>query len=338
MSSLGNNSKLLNANQVNALEGLFAKRLNMTTPTECNTWLRKRLVDEYKLHEPLNDAQQVQMIGGKLENLYGNDIISVESGFTYKTFCLPVSWQQQTGPSCGISVINMLNESVKVVTRPLDIPLTVCTECVKNKEKVKKETALRMTEEANALRTAIDLCVSTDGELFCAYNFSLVAAKALNLHTVVSDDWSVETFMNELLSGFPIAVPYDRSLSDHRPGCFSGTKAHWCIVNGFILKEGVYEEANGDNYLMNLPNGQSLVSMVTQLEGYPSKVKEELKNGKINEDVLLVCTHSMSKSPFISSYQELFQSNQQLMSSKSKFFLAPEDLIHLRGKFLTVNR
>ena len=335
MSSLGNNSKLLNANQVNALEGLFAKRLNMTTPSECNTWLRKRLVDEYKFHEPLQNAELIQMIGVKLENLYGN-VTSIESGFTYKAFCLPVSWQQQTGPSCGISVINMLNDSVKVVTRPLDIPLAVCSECVKFGEEKK---ALRMAEERNALRMAIELGVSTDGELFCAYNFSLVARKALDLHTVVCDDWSVSIFLNEILSGFSIVVPYDRSLNDHRPGCFSGTKAHWCIVNGFILKEEKYEETmKGDFYLMNLPNGRSIASMVTQTEEYRSQVEEELKNGKLNENVMLVCIHSMSKSPFICSYRQLLESNQQLMTSKSKFFLAPEDLVHLRGKFLTVNR
>ena len=308
----------------------------MATPSECNTWLRKRLVDEYPMHQPLKDAHHIQNIGLKLEGLYGN-LKSVKSGLSYKALCLPVPWQQQTGPSCGISAMNMLNESVKGVSRPLNTPLTMCSKCANNTDRCEQDVTF--AEGTNALRMAIDLGVSSDGELFCAYNFSLVATKALSLHTAVSEYWNVGGILEELLSGFPLAVPYDRSLSDHRPGLFAGVKAHWCIVSGFITHVGDYEDiVKGDFHLMKLPNGQSILSTVQDQKEFRSKVHQDLVEGNINEDVMLVCMHSMSKAPFVCSYQELFQSNQQLMSSKSKFYMAPEDLTHLRGKFLTINR
>ena len=305
------------------------------TPTESNTWLRKRLIDEYPLQTPFENKDLVQIITRKMESLYGNlDFIRNDSA--YQAFCLPVSWQQQTGPSCGISAMNMLCGSLNGSSKPLDTPPTLCSQCVKGKEICEGDV-----EGSNALRMAIELGVSSDGELFCAYNFSLVAKKALCLHLKVSEEWSIVQIVDELVSGSPVVVPYDRSLSDHRPGLFGGGKAHWCLITGFISRVGssqkpsseIGESCDNESCIMNLSDKPSTISLIGE-----HKRNEFQESTLIDGDILLVCMHSMSRSPFLCSFQELVQSNQQLFSSKSKFYMAPEGLNHLRGKFLIVNR
>eukprot|EP00111_Clytia_hemisphaerica_P000233 TCONS_00000584-protein len=329
VSSLGNNSKLLNANQVSALEGLFAKRINMSPPADsnCNTWLRKRLLDEYPIKPAMENVKLLPMLSQKMANLYG-DVESVKC-CNYVCFCIPIPWQQQAGPSCGVSALNMANESVKgQSTKREGEELNICKECVKDASLEKIESGL------SALRTALKLGVSSDGELFCAYNFSLVGQLALGLHTNVLTNWDVSVSVNEILAGYPFLVPYDRSLSDHRPGTFLGGKAHWCIVAGLIIPVS----GNRDSELISpidFPNAVSTLSLVDDREAFKEKYEEGIS--KIDETLILVCIHSMSKSPFLCTFKELRDSNQQLECSKSKFYMAPESLSHLKCKFLTIN-
>ena len=278
----------------------------------------------------MENVKLMPILSQKLANLYG-DVESVKC-CNYVCFCLPVPWQQQAGPSCGVSALNMANESVKDRSvRREGEELDVCKECVRDCSIEKFEPGL------SALRTSLKLGVSSDGELFCAYNFSLVGQLALGLHTNVLTNWDVSVLIKEILVGYPVLVPYDRSLSDHRPGQFQGGKAHWCIVAGLIIPTPGDRDLESSELTnpIDFPNVVSTLSLVTDREAFKEKYREEIS--RIDETTILVCVHSMSKSPFLCTFKELRDSNQQLECSKSKFYMAPESLSHLKGKLLIVN-
>ena len=261
----------------------------MSPPADsnCNTWLRKRLLDEYPIQLALESEKLLPILAQKLSNLYG-EVDLVESSH-YVCFCVSVPWQQQAGPSCGVSVLNMADACVKGRSSSLKEVgenLSLCKECANNgmPENIKKpEPGL------SALRTALKLGVSSDGELFCAYNFLLVGEIALGFHTAVQSEWDVSVTIGEILEGYPLLVPYDRSLSDHRPGKFQGSKAHWCIIAGFVIpiSENRTSESGELTNTIDFPNILSTLSLVPDKLIFKERYSDEMS--KLNENIILIC-------------------------------------------------
>ena len=330
VSSLGSTSKHLNASQVSALEGLFAKRLNVSNPTDCNTWLRKRLIDEYPMQGPLKDETFLPVLGKKMLDFYGEPDFPVASN--YLVYHLPMYLQQQTGPSCGISAMNIVKSCVGELNNITNSP-SLCLECAPD-ARSDEQTGDIGTQ--SALRTAIASNVSRDGELFCARNFAYIAAKALKLFTLVVEDWSFTGILSELLAGYPVVVPYDRDVSNHKPGRSTGSQAHWCVVVGVVSTTGDSKEvvtSSGFHQISFPENNNVKLHLVTD----PKTFKVDSSNNGIDETAVFICLHGMSKTPFLCSFKSLRDSNRQLMTCKTKHYMAPADLVHLRDKLILIN-
>ena len=145
--------------------------------------------------------------------------------------------------------------------------------------------------------------------------------------------------MTKLCRGYPVLIPYDRN-NYYAPCEVEGKMAHWAVIVGFILPGHCYKDIS----LLHpdLKRCKEAMTDTVDLELYDiheefdvvDNIQEESLSGG---DLLLVCMHGMSEKPFVCTYQSMADSNGQLQSSKSKFYLASEGLLHLRHKIIFVD-
>jgi len=279
---------------------------------------------------PLEDASLLPVLGKKMLDCYGEPDFPI--ALNYVVYHLPMYWQQQTGPSCGVSAMNMAKSIVGELECIPNSP-ALCLECAPD---ARWEEGIDAGKQS-ALRVAIASNVSRDGELFCAWNFASIAAKALNLFTVVVEDWSFARILSELLAGYPVIIPYDRNLSNHKPGKSSGSQAHWCVIVGVVRATGNNEELvemTGDSHQISyLENHDAKLHLATD----PKTFNGESCYYRLEETTILICLHAMSNSPFLCSFESLCDSNRQLMTCKTKHYVAPADLVHLRSKLIFIS-
>lgn len=333
---MGSNSKRLTASQVSSLEGLFAKRLNICNPTECNQWLRKRLIEEYPL-QPIfkldEDGDMVNSITKKFTSVLYQKECMVVSSSKYIAVVVRIPWQQQTGPSCGISALNMLNGALpNIKEKQQKVDVRRCSVCSIEKQIVESDLNNHLTPLTFAIRSG----VSNDGELFCSYNLAYVAGRALDLKLVVNELSESKIIMNELLTNHPVLIPYDRDVRDNCPAMVEGGQAHWAVIIGFItqLKNDNEIQKNETSRKLELPGIEDAQLYV--LDAADCQNTDDVLFDLKEDEVFLICMHGMSPKPFVCSFQEMHQSNGQLYKSKSKFYMASEDLMHLRGKIVLV--
>lgn len=319
---------------MSSLEGLFAKRLNICNPTECNVWLRKRLIEEYSLQPTFELKDMIGSIAEKFTNtLYQKECAAAAK---YIGVVVRLPWQQQTGPSCGISALNMVNGALskneKSAVENASAPCEVCTH---NTEKWKDN--MGELDKLTPLTLAIRSGVSNDGELFCAYNLSYVACQSLGLNLMVTELSASKAILNEILAGRPVLIPYDRDLSNHGPSMAEGGQAHWAAVIGVITPCDNGDFDNGTSALLEIPEVVSKLYILDATNSLGSNSACILtKTVRTDDVVYLICMHGMSQKPFVCTFNDMMQSNAQLQRSKSKFYMASEDLVHLRGKVLFV--
>ena len=336
MSSLGENSKRLSASQVQSLEGLFAKRLNIASPTVGNTWLRKRLIVEYPLIDPLPHNDLRDVIAKQLEDILDDDDISRLNSNTISGcwHVCPIFRQPQTGPSCGIAALNMAVRSAREKYQDFTVGEYSTPEICDCIGEVNRSNDSGSAE--SLLELAQNIGISNDGELFCAYNLAYLSNSFFSIPLFVRelDHNSKINIVKSLLSGLPVLIPYDRSFSDHKPSSHAGTHAHWAVIGGFILLDSSNETfASGD--LPTLIIG-SYGSIRTLNSG--SIPLESILDSVNATEVYVVCYHGMSNKPFVCTLSSLLDSCQQLKESKSKFYKSSEDMRHLRNKVVFFGR
>lgn len=325
VASLSANSKRLTSTQVSALEGVFAKRLNICNPTTCNSWLRKRLIQEYPLTEPMKLDCFIDILTGKLGNIFYDG--KVEPFENYIGWVIRLPWQQQIGPSCGISALNMIK---RINISSSSQALEVCS-CISRNSK--PELNLSM-EDLSVLEFAIKLGISYDGELFCAYNLIYLAQKAFNVNLVVREfnETLAPEICKNICNGFPMLVPYDKSINDHTPGCYNAKQAHWAVIVGVIFP-GTPQNVDQKSYVMK--NIVDNVKIAIKDIG-KSMCSDGVCLPEISDDsnIMLICMHGMSSKPFVCTLRDMLESNHQLNKNRSKYFLSAEDLEHLRNKIV----
>ena len=335
VSSLGENSKRLSKTQIASLENLFAKRLVIDAPTSGNTWLRKRLIHDFPLIEALTLEKQGEVLIEKLANfLYKNN--EETEGGSYLAIINRTPWQQQAGPSCGIAVLNMLHKYIESNAKEMhknNVEFSMCN-CIKLERK-----NLNITDSKSAINFALKLGISSDGEMFCAQNLTYFANRFYKMNLKLQEvcDNTSHIVLKSIAKGHPILLPYDRSLSNHEPGNYSGHQSHWALIVGIILKE------KNTSKLLRHPfkfeHYSVILNLVDAMAIDTGNVDEllELYEGVNLNDFLLICVHGMSAQPFVCSYETLFASNRQLYETKSKFYLSADDLEHLRNKIIFVD-
>lgn len=86
------------------------------------------------------------------------------------------------------------------------------------------------------LNVAKKLSFTSEGEMFSAYNLSILAKEFYSLEAKVVDCGldNVDELVNHLYSGNPILVPYDAS-ANHSPCLANGHKAHWAVLTGKLI-------------------------------------------------------------------------------------------------------
>ena len=293
------------------------------------------------------------VVGNKIDNVLYKIEEDVITNHTYSGFIIRTKWQQQTDPSCGIVAIDILADYVKsqkignkvdksllknitcqeVVNEVIDASICDCVPI--------KSHDGTLTNGSSTLEIALKLGISNEGELFCAYNLSCLAWKAQQIPLVVKEinkTTSVNICLS-ICSGYPVLIPYDRSLSDHTPGLFDGRHAHWAIIVGFILPD---DGVTNDVINSSLEVFPVSINQTINVKFYDIQSISEMKKNALLDEfseqsferMMVICMHGMSRQPFVCPFKEMIESNQQLNNSKSKFYLTSEDLNHLRNKII----
>ena len=348
ITSLGSNSKRLTSEQVEALENLFAKRLGNSHVNVSNqTWLKKRLIEEYPIEDPYPAALLPKLIlkeisGGQEE--YGDGQLTCAFGVF-----ISIPWQQQAGPNCGIATVNMLKESLNTSTVPKQPSSTKpcdCTGDLSNDSLDQKQSTPSDNSSAtskSSLQTASHLGISRDGEMFCSYNLSYLASVSHGLPLVVNDvgpDTLRHIALN-ITSGYPCLIPYDRSIGNHKPMLAEGTRAHWAVICGIIVApcSGKLPDVMNWSFEYKDPETESFCGLMNfgdfaHSENLKSKIVDNV-TGDSNQ-VYILCVHGMSRTPFVSTLSDMLASNANLHRAKSRHFAAAKDLAHLRNKIVTL--
>ncbi|XP_065666788.1 uncharacterized protein LOC101239547 [Hydra vulgaris] len=323
ISSMKTSSKQLSASQVSSLEELFAKRANIAVSNELNIWLRKRLIDEYDISESFSHSELSKIIKeALLEKSNAEDFIC---------FFIETKWQQQIGPSCGISAITMLN-TISHLKRCnfLNSSVFCGCACVLNE---------LSTEPKSCLEWALKSGISNDGEIFCAYNLVYLAEKCFQIPLVVSDitEMTKHDILHNILRGNPVVITYDRSLSNHVPGFFQGLHAHWTLVVGFVVPKDSLKDFYKNPVHVEMINEHHFISLFKFSLDFLMTDTEQYFQIFDSNSLWVVCVHGMSSHPFVCLLDTLLDSNRQLTICNSPFFLSHSNLIHLRNKIVYTN-
>ena len=309
--------------------------------------------------------KRTEGISSSLQSLIEDSEGKVSTCHHYIGFINHVRWQQQTGPSCGISALNMVQgflsdkekgQSVEVHNVDAEKGGSINSHC--NCTGEMKHIDINTTFNST-LDFAINLGVTNDGEMFCAYNLAYIAEvynkvklnvkeikdlndnmDGLNNSTDVSEvNASMPPdILKSICKGYPVLIPYDRSNS-FTPGQSDGRFAHWAVIVGIILPS-TYKDFIPH---VDMKSYKEEVSIGIDIEMYDISVGLDIDEGNqlgdnLRDDLILICMHGMSENCFLSSYNNLMASNRQLKNSKSKFYLASEGLLHLRNKILFLSQ
>ena len=199
------------------------------------------------------------------------------------------------------------------------------------------------------LQAASQLGISRDGEVFCAYNLAYLAYKtehfAMEVQTTGAE--TVSRILSSLAVGKPCIIPYDRSVANHQPALAEGTRAHWAIITGLVIRipadrvpaselsavewSSVYEKEGGATC--------KLLECTGACRTADAEALRKLLGDQVAPDVAAyaICVHGMSKTPFVCQLKSLFESNANLRKAKSVHLKAPVDLEHLRNRILFCN-
>ena len=345
ITSLGQNSKRLTPSQVEALENLFASRLGTgSAPKSGNTWMKKRLIDEYPMQDPYPKEKLAKHV---CYALFGDGRVEEEGAETYGLF-VSTPWQQQAGPSCGLVTVSMVAKAINShseISKPaMDIKPCACSGPL-------SEDSSSEEGSQSLLQAASQLGISKDGEVFCAYNLAYLAHKAHHfaMEVQTTGPETVSGILSSLATGKPCIIPYDRSVANHQPALAEGTRAHWAIITGLVIRvpadrvlpselsavewSSVYEMEGGNGATCKL------LECTSTCRTADTEALRKLLGDQEAPDVAAyaICVHGMSKTPFVCQLKSLFESNANLRKAKSVHLKAPVDLEHLRNRILICN-
>ena len=160
------------------------------------------------------------------------------------------------------------------------------------------------------------------GELFTA-SYLVDIASHFGVSCQIRNDLQIRDIISNLLCGRVIAVAYDMG-HDFRPALRQGSKAHWCLIHGFLY----FEEGQGviTNIIDNVRSAES-VDIPDLLE----------------DQVWLIISHGKSKRRNLWSWVELKASTRNLVTVDQRLsdetYVIPNDrrLDGLRDQWVIFN-
>lgn len=209
---------------ISKLDNLFLKR--MTIEETATKWLRKRILFQFQ-YKVMNARDRLLSEISTQNAIKVSDFIRNQTEFYY---------YPQSGPSCGLvaalMALHFILQSVSVTTahsgnntRANDVFLNI---------------------SSTILPKAIESGFTADGEMFdiqnmhsllCMYRDELMLPVDITVSSsdmIANNDKIIEIFDNQT-EYFPlILLPYDRDQCGNVPGLFTGKKAHWAVIVGYI--------------------------------------------------------------------------------------------------------
>jgi predicted N-acetyltransferase YhbS len=315
---------------LSGLEGLLRKRVEggedaaatpIATSSLPHTWFQKRL----RAFPAREEAKVVSWEKG-YEKFFARELAPLLGGFerslVAKGFCSDLVWLRQIGPSCGLTALVMIADTIannkgEAPAAPLcrrDFTLRGDGEMALADFSPYTPLPLQSIDLRGCLlKEAIHRKITTDGEVFSTACLAEAASdlyglgKRVNLHTGFTSAEQLFSALKTMLRKEPadilVLIAYDAdNTNNHKPCFHGGASAHWAIVAGAAW----------------------------------DAMKEE------GGDIAAILVHSASYVPVACSLKELAASNFQLMKAdarraKYNSWVIPESGdLDLAGGFITI--
>jgi N-acetylglutamate synthase-like GNAT family acetyltransferase len=262
--------------------------------SEKDVWLRKRLV-ECVASIAINEHERRVELERAVATI--NDDGANNTTITYYKF-VNVPWQQQVGPSCGLAALRMLR----------DYYLPSCDAM---------PSLLKEAQQRN---------YSRDGEVFDICNLQRLANECCGLHTGLEplDNVSPNRLLQLLQRKCTVILPYDSQACTYLP-CFNhGRTAHYGIVVGITWTSQAAQTT--------LPTGE-FTSRFIAYEGSEDD-NDDLDDLNQSTNVQLVVQHGLCSKLCIASWQDFYQSNQQLDKVANDKYSITATTLNLKSRVL----
>lgn len=210
------------------LEALFETRKNPIKVTKDSSssavWLRKRVVERFFT----KSSPSVIMSFNELCRVVRDRVTHMSLTKSSKIAVLRNTLNfRQIGPSCGLCALAIAYCLVTKQTIDMKLPNKL-----KDLYKVAKQR--KFTWEGEMFR--ID-------ELFEVARTLYMNVKLSDMSSLSSRD-AVKIF----LSGGTIVIPYDSMFGNYEPGLLKGTRAHYCVVVGFVWDNNLGKQEGEERF------------------------------------------------------------------------------------------
>jgi len=267
---------------------------------------------------------------------------------------MDVPWQRQVGPSCGIASLSMARKAL-TLSKP-DSPsssapvwrmspgagfptlhkdpeaATACeSACMSTTQVVEPPTSnVLPTEQRSLTATAIELGMSTEGEIYSAAALGTLALASGLLARVIRN-WQTIHILDALSKGELVVMPYDRAVTSQSKPCLkNGASAHWAIVRGFAVAVSAEELET-----IELEVHQEQDEVVWTLNGDRAITTKCGRELEVQESsIVVICQHGMSDRQLVVPLKAMLESNYQLVCDEGK--LRPEVGTSLLGEVVIV--
>jgi hypothetical protein len=163
---------------------------------------------------------------------------------------------------------------------------------------------------------------SISGELFSASNLAELGRLHVSQMEFETVPWdSADSIITALEKGHLVLVAYDKD-GNNEPCLKGGTKAHWCLVNGYAYPD---EGSGGDDGHLRAIQGEFGGSEVT-IEARFSELDSEQSTAPALDanELFLLCYHGKSPHQAVWPYEDLRKSNANLDSVGPEVLSSPE--------------
>jgi N-acetylglutamate synthase-like GNAT family acetyltransferase len=284
--------KYLEVEQVSRIEDVLAKRIGtrkretvLLPPgdqQECGTkdvWMRKRLVECVRSVRAMPIGERIAELRTAIQRHQQRTNTTLRA---WEYVLVPIPWQRQIGPSCGLAALRMLRD-FRSDEKTADGPQQ------QHQQLMSSNTA------PSLLREAQNRGFSSDGEIFDATNLVVLAQEVCGLEMSLchADDIDPLHVAAALQAGTMFIVPYDSQATTRLPCLNSGRSAHYGIIVGIAFGCDCAGRDSDDDALT-----------LCQISG-----RKDLATA---DSVLLMVQHGLSSKLAISSWSDFMQSNGQL--------------------------
>jgi len=250
-----------------------------------NVWMRKRLKD-FVASEPLQEAAEfIKSVYDAVRNSTDARDGLKNPHLRLAVAATQVPWQQQIGPTCGLTALRMVSEFMEFRAG---------------------EIGQKEAERELLLKEAVRLCYTSEGEMFDLDNLHALAKSALGLECSIEETpLAASQLLTWLLAGSLVIFPYDRASGSNTPALLGGTTAHYCILIGVAVCTLGDEEDQDIAFSLNKDVSESDRGAI-----------EAAIASSDPGAVLVIAQHSSRNHFLVAPWEDFYASNAQLSRPK----------------------